>query len=63
MFHAAEAIQQRNVHNLLRDFHDEVPGYEGNAKIVAILAELKLQSGWEHAPANLSKCYGASDGG
>ena len=35
-FHAPESIQQRNMHNLLRDFEDEVPGYLNNNRIIAI---------------------------
>lgn len=59
VFHASEAVQQRNVHNLLRDFHDEVPGYEGNAKIAALLDGLKLEPGWSNTTGNLSTCYRA----
>ena len=33
VFHAAEVYQDRNKHNLIQDFQDEVPGYLQNASI------------------------------
>jgi len=33
MFHGATVWQERNVHDLQRDFMDEVPGYANNARI------------------------------
>lgn len=57
VFHAAEVAQERNVHNLMRDFRDEVPGYLGNAELVRQLAELALGPGPAAAGANLLRCY------
>ncbi|HSV14915.1 MAG TPA: STELLO glycosyltransferase family protein, partial [Tepidisphaeraceae bacterium] len=48
VFHQADVEQQRNAHNLMRDFMDEVPGYEGNQRLIDVLRETKLQGG----PAN-----------
>lgn len=58
-FHAAEVIQRRNVHNLLKDFQDEVPGYLTNEKICRTLEDLKLQAGPEAVAENLVRCYEA----
>ena len=58
-FHAPEVIQDRNVHNLLRDFQDEVPGYLQNAKICDTLASLNLKAGPDSVADNLASCYEA----
>lgn len=43
VFHSpAEVVQERNPHNLLSDFKDEVPGYVNNGEIVRVLGEAKL---------------------
>ncbi len=57
VFHAAEVDQQRNLHNMLRDFEDEVPGYLQNHKIVQALGSLKLRSGLDGVSQNLHSCY------
>jgi hypothetical protein len=57
VFHAAEAFQERNVHNLLRDFTDEVPGYTGNNKIIGLLEATKLERGESAVGENLLRCY------
>jgi hypothetical protein len=46
--------QERNEHNLLRDFADEVPGYLNNARIAALLSETSL-SGSLHD--DIRRCY------
>jgi hypothetical protein len=56
-FHAAEATQKRNAHNLMRDFQDEVPGYMANNQIALLLEEQTLESGPGAVGANLLKCY------
>lgn len=56
-FHAAEVVQQRNVHNLLKDFQDEVPGYLNNEAICQALESAKLKAGPEAAGENLLRCY------
>jgi hypothetical protein len=58
-FHAAEVIQRRNLHNLLEDFQDEVPGYLTNERICRTLQDLKLERGPEAAGENLIRCYEA----
>ena len=60
-FFSADVFQDRNEHDLLRDFEDEVPGYLSSGRIVAALQALDLPSG--SAPsivgANLYRCYAA----
>ena len=58
-FHAAEVVQDRNPHNLMRDFSDEVPGYEQNNRLARVLEETKLESGADAVGNNLLKCYQA----
>jgi len=58
-FHGATVFQERNDHDLLRDFSDEVPGYLGNNKFIDVLMQLELKPGLENIPANLVKCYDA----
>jgi hypothetical protein len=56
-FHASEAVQRRNTHNLLKDFQDEVPGYLANDRMVRLLEEQSLEPGVEAVGANLLRCY------
>jgi hypothetical protein len=58
-FHSPEVVQDRNAHNLLKDFKDEVPGYLNNEAIRSLLAGLRLQSGRQSAAGNLLRCYEA----
>ena len=57
VFHAAEVAQERNVHNLMRDFRDEVPGYLGTEESVRQLGALALEPGPAAAGANMLSCY------
>ena len=57
MFHEPTVYQERNDHNLMKDFADEVPGYMNNLKIVEKLESLEIKSGIESIPDNLIKCY------
>ncbi len=40
VFHSATVLQERNEHNLMRDFADEVDGYLNNARIIDCLARV-----------------------
>ena len=51
--------QDRNQHNLLRDFADEVPGYLQANRIIECLAALKLRRGKNAMGENLLACYQA----
>jgi hypothetical protein len=57
VFHAAEVVQHRNAHNLLRDFQDEVPGYLNNARIAERLDGLRLTPDPGAVADNLVRCY------
>ncbi len=57
LFHPATVYQERNMHNLMRDFADEISGYTNNYKIVETLENLDLKKGAEHLGANLLACY------
>jgi hypothetical protein len=57
VFHAPEVFQDRNPHDLMRDFRDEIPGYEQNRLIAKILDGLDLVQGEEAVGNNLRACY------
>jgi hypothetical protein len=57
LFHEATVWQERNAHNLLKDFEDEIPGYLNNAKICQLLEGLDLKNGIENISENLLRCY------
>lgn len=57
LFHNATVYQERNEHNLLKDFEQEVPGYLLNEKIASILGALKLKKGPENLADNMLLCY------
>jgi hypothetical protein len=59
VFHAPEVYQERNPHNLMRDFRDELVGYEKNDSIASILQSLRLEPGKESVKQNLITCYAA----
>jgi hypothetical protein len=49
--------QERNVHDLIRDFEDEVPGYLHNSRLCKELEALVLPGGAGKINANLRLCY------
>jgi len=54
-FHSpSEVYQERNKHDLMKDFKDEVPGYLQNERIVGILGSTKLTN---NITDNLMICY------
>ena len=57
LFHEPTVWQERNEHNVMRDFADEVPGYLNNSAICEALSDLQLQPGSESMPDNLRACY------
>jgi hypothetical protein len=50
-------FQDRNSHNLLRDFEQEVPGYLGNGRLCEVLERTELRSGESQVGLNLHRCY------
>lgn len=59
LFHEPTVAQQRNEHDLMRDFLDELPGYLQNENIREILESLSLRPGKEHIGENMKSCYQA----
>ena len=57
LFHEPTVTQERNDHNLMCDFKDEVPGYLNNAAIGEALENLPIKSGVENLGENLRLCY------
>jgi hypothetical protein len=58
-FHAPEAFQNRNQHDLDRDFADEVLGYTRNKEIAEVLSQVQLKRGEAQIGDNLQRCYEA----
>jgi hypothetical protein len=59
VFHAPEVVQDRNPHNLMRDFADEIPGYQHNRELAQVLEKASLESGETEVAGNLLRCYEA----
>lgn len=57
VFHQAEVTQERNIHNLMRDFEAEIPGYTLNEKLTSVLENSHLLPGKDNALRNLVVCY------
>lgn len=57
LYHEATVFQDRNEHNLMSDFKDEVVGYTNNLNICKKLGALDLKSGVENIFDNLVTCY------
>lgn len=57
LFHEPTVFQERNEHDLMRDFKDELPGYLNNSKICSELDGLELKAGAENICDNLRMCY------
>jgi len=57
LFHEPTVWQERNEHNLMRDFRDEVPGYLNNNAICEALGRLNIEPGLERLGENLRLCY------
>lgn len=57
LFHQSTVRQERNDHNLMNDFRDEISGYSNNAQIIRNLKELDLKEGIENIPINMKLCY------
>ena len=57
LFHAATVYQERNAHDLMRDFAEEVPGYLHNAAIRDTLDRLDIRTGVAQIPDAMRACY------
>ncbi|MGA2616466.1 MAG: hypothetical protein ABSF26_02580 [Thermoguttaceae bacterium] len=58
-FHGPEVVQDRNQHNLMRDFEDEIPGYHFNKGFGTLLKRLSLRPGPDEVTTNMRRCYEA----
>ena len=59
LFHSPTVYQDRNAHNLMRDFSDEISGYLNNRAIAESFESLDLKPSAENLPENLRLCYEA----
>jgi len=57
LFHQATVWQERNEHDLMADFEDEIPGYLHNRRIGEALAALPVPSGTGRIGDALLMCY------
>ena len=57
LFHEPTMRQERNEHNLMKDFEDEIVGYLKNKDICEALSSLKLRAGTDHVGENMILCY------
>lgn len=57
LYHESTVWQERNEHNLMKDFEDEIPGYSNNFRICKELQSLELKKGKENINENLITCY------
>ena len=57
LFHEPTMRQERNEHDLMRDFKDEMDGYLNNSRIIEALDKLPLQKGLDKLNDNLRICY------
>jgi len=58
-FHSSTVCQDRNAHDLMRDFSDEIPGYLHNRRIVDTLLSLHLSPRVTDMGSNLLQCWQA----
>ena len=59
LFHAPTVRQERNEHDLMRDFADEVPGYLKNRRLMAVLSDLDIAGGAAAMGDDMRRCYAA----
>jgi hypothetical protein len=57
LFHSVTVWQDRNDHDLMRDFSEEIPGYLNNEAIGEELEKLTLKKGGSAINDNLRSCY------
>jgi len=57
LFFGTSMFQNRNEHNLYKDFEGEIPIYLHTKKILNLLFRLKLKKGFKNYLDNLMKCY------
>jgi hypothetical protein len=59
LYHGPTVWQERNAHNLLQDFADEISGYLNNSRICQKFESLDIKPGAGQMASNLGTCYHA----
>lgn len=59
VFHAPDVVQERNPHDLAKDFQDELPGHMRTPRLAEALEDTSLQQGTARVGDNLLNCYEA----
>lgn len=57
LFFGTTMFQDRNEHNLYKDFEDEISLYLNNKKIIDLILNLNLKKGEKNYLSNILKCY------
>ena len=57
VFHPPEVYQERNKHDLMKDFTDEIPGYQRNQELIKLLTDLELDNDKMSVGSNMLHCY------
>ncbi len=57
LFHEPTMWQERNDHNLMHDFRQEMDGYLRNFELAEALEQVNCLPGVDELPKNLTKCY------
>jgi hypothetical protein len=58
LFHGPTVRQDRNYHNLMEDFQQEIPAYLHMRHASEVLSSLSLTAGVSSIPGNMRACYG-----
>ena len=59
LFHEPTVWQERNEHDLMKDFEGEISGYLHNSRIRECLMGIEIAPGACNIPDNLRRCYAA----
>jgi STELLO glycosyltransferases len=59
LFREATVVQDRNDHDLMQDFRDEISGYVANRRIAELLSDIPCKSGLNNISAAMTDCYQA----
>jgi len=57
LFHYPTVYQERNEHDLMKDFNDEISGYQNNEIIRKRLENVDFKNGIKNIPDNMLKAY------
>ena len=57
LFHRATVYQERNAHDLMKDFAEEIPGYLQTENIQKVLSKIKIKKGLKNIPDAMRVSY------